>query len=60
MLETTAELGSSFLHPDSGDRKMIECIRVDGASLRALREKEDEAYSYFLDFMDERGSSSKN
>lgn len=32
MLETTAELGSAFLHPDSGDRKMIECIRVDGAS----------------------------
>ena len=32
MLEATAELGNAFLHPDSGDRKAIECIRVDGAS----------------------------
>ena len=30
MLQATAELGNAFLHPDSGDRKAIECI--DGAS----------------------------
>ncbi len=29
------------------------------SSLRALREKEDEAYSYFLDFVDECGSSGR-
>lgn len=32
MLEATAEIGDTFINPDTGVRKAIECIRVDGAS----------------------------
>ena len=32
MLEATAEKGGTFINPDTGVRKAIKCIRVDGAS----------------------------
>ena len=32
MLEATAEIGNAFINPDTGIRKAVECVRVDGAA----------------------------